>query len=109
MGGVGGVDTAKVVFIGAGVSGQNARPTSRWAWGLTCRCWELASGAAGRRSLALGLNTHAGQLTNALVGKATGIDAIGPEEALGGAWQCPIRRRRTRNTQRVGEEVAGAW
>ncbi|QYJ05141.1 alanine dehydrogenase [Nocardioides panacisoli] len=34
------------------------------------------------QSLALGLNTHAGQLTNAPVGAAVGIDAIGLEEAL---------------------------
>jgi alanine dehydrogenase len=34
------------------------------------------------RSLALGLNTHAGRLTNAPVGAAVGIDAITVEEAL---------------------------
>ncbi|WP_425575207.1 alanine dehydrogenase, partial [Nocardioides panacisoli] len=33
-------------------------------------------------SLALGLNTHAGRLTNAPVGAAVGIDAIAPEEVL---------------------------
>jgi alanine dehydrogenase len=34
------------------------------------------------RSLALGLNTHAGRLTNAPVGEAVGIDAIALEDAL---------------------------
>jgi alanine dehydrogenase len=34
-------------------------------------------------SLALGLNTHAGQLTNAPVGAAVGIDAVSPDEVLG--------------------------
>ncbi|GAA1479548.1 alanine dehydrogenase [Nocardioides aestuarii] len=34
------------------------------------------------RSLALGLNTHAGRLTNAPVGEAVGIDAISLEDAL---------------------------
>ncbi len=34
------------------------------------------------RSLALGLNTHAGQLTNAPVGEAVGIDAVSLELAL---------------------------
>jgi alanine dehydrogenase len=33
-------------------------------------------------SLALGLNTHAGQLTNAPVGEAVGIDAVSLEQAL---------------------------
>nr|WP_227463927.1 alanine dehydrogenase [Nocardioides lijunqiniae] len=35
------------------------------------------------RSLALGLNTHAGQLTNAPVGEAVGIDAVTLESVLG--------------------------
>ena len=35
------------------------------------------------RSLALGLNTHAGQLTNAPVGEAVGIEATSLDEALG--------------------------
>jgi alanine dehydrogenase len=35
------------------------------------------------RSLALGLNTHAGQLTNAPVGDAVGIDAVSLDVALG--------------------------
>jgi alanine dehydrogenase len=34
------------------------------------------------RSLALGLNTHAGELTNAPVGEAVGIDAVSLEQAL---------------------------
>jgi alanine dehydrogenase len=34
------------------------------------------------RSLALGLNTHAGQLTNAPVGEAVGIDAVSLDHAL---------------------------
>jgi alanine dehydrogenase len=34
------------------------------------------------RSLALGLNTHAGKLTNAPVGEAVGIQATPLEEAL---------------------------
>jgi alanine dehydrogenase len=34
------------------------------------------------RSLALGLNTHAGQLTNAPVGEAVGIDSVSLEHAL---------------------------
>ena len=34
------------------------------------------------RSLALGLNTHAGLLTNTPVGEATGIDAVSPDQVL---------------------------
>jgi alanine dehydrogenase len=34
------------------------------------------------RSLALGLNTHAGQLTNAPVSDAVGIDAVSLDEVL---------------------------
>jgi alanine dehydrogenase len=34
------------------------------------------------RSLALGLNTHAGRLTNAPVGEAHGIDAVSLDEVL---------------------------
>jgi alanine dehydrogenase len=37
---------------------------------------------AADRSLALGLNTHAGQLTNAPVGAAVGIDAVAVESVL---------------------------
>jgi len=36
------------------------------------------------RSLALGLNTHAGQLTNAPVGEAVGIEAVSLVDALAG-------------------------
>ena len=35
------------------------------------------------KALALGLNTHAGQLTNAPVGEAVGIDAVALDSALG--------------------------
>jgi alanine dehydrogenase len=35
-------------------------------------------------SLALGLNTHDGRLTNAPVGQATGIDAVDLDEVLAG-------------------------
>lgn len=35
------------------------------------------------RSLALGLNTHDGQLTNAAVGEATGHESVGIDEVLG--------------------------
>ena len=35
-------------------------------------------------SLALGLNTYAGSLTNVPVGEATGIDAVSPDEVLAG-------------------------
>ena len=38
--------------------------------------------AATTTRLALGLNTHAGQLTNAPVGEARGIDAVGLDEVL---------------------------
>jgi alanine dehydrogenase len=34
-------------------------------------------------SLALGLNTHAGRLTNKPVGDAVGMDAISVDEAIG--------------------------
>jgi alanine dehydrogenase len=36
-------------------------------------------------SLALGLSTHAGQLTNAPVGEATGLASVDPDEVLAGA------------------------
>jgi alanine dehydrogenase len=44
-------------------------------WGKACR---------DDHSLALGLNTHAGQLTNAPVGEAVGIDAVDVDEVLAG-------------------------
>jgi len=47
------------------------------------RGWQGACQAD--RSLALGLNTHAGELTNAPVGAAVGIDAVSLESVLGAA------------------------
>ena len=47
--------------------------------------WPTRAGsrpAATTHSLALGLNTHAGQLTNTPVGQAVGIEAVSLEEAL---------------------------
>jgi alanine dehydrogenase len=43
--------------------------------------WEQA--CRDDRSLALGLNTHAGRLTNAPVGEAVGIAATALDEVLG--------------------------
>ena len=43
--------------------------------------WEQA--CRDDHSLALGLNTHAGQLTNGPVGEAVGIDAVELESVLG--------------------------
>jgi alanine dehydrogenase len=48
---------------------------------LADRGWAEAS--RGDHSLALGLNTHAGQLTNAPVGEAVGIDAVTLDSVLG--------------------------
>ncbi len=59
----------------------------------TCRTpwrWPTRAGsrpAATTASLALGLNTHAGQLTNGPVGEAVGIDAVRPG---GGACLTPM-------------------
>lgn len=47
---------------------------------LADKGWQQA--CVGDRSLALGLNTHAGELTNAPVGEAVGIDAVDLEQAL---------------------------
>lgn len=47
---------------------------------LADKGWREA--CAADRSLALGLNTHAGQLTNAPVGDAVGIDAVSLESVL---------------------------
>jgi len=47
---------------------------------VTDKGWQQA--CRDDRSLALGLNTHAGQLTNAPVGEAVGIDAVPLEDAL---------------------------
>jgi alanine dehydrogenase len=44
-------------------------------WGRACR---------DDHSLALGLNTYAGQLTNGPVGDAVGIDAVDLDEVLAG-------------------------
>jgi alanine dehydrogenase len=48
---------------------------------LAGKGWEQA--CRDDRSLALGLNTHAGQLTNAPVGEAVGIDAVSLDSVLG--------------------------
>ncbi|MDN4161861.1 alanine dehydrogenase [Nocardioides abyssi] len=47
---------------------------------LAGKGWEQA--CREDRSLALGLNTHAGRLTNKPVGEAVGIDAVTPDEVL---------------------------
>jgi alanine dehydrogenase len=48
---------------------------------LAGKGWEQA--CRDDRSPALGLNTHAGQLTNAPVGEAVGIDAVSLDSVLG--------------------------
>jgi alanine dehydrogenase len=48
---------------------------------LASKGWQQA--CRDDRSLALGLNTHAGQLTNAPVGEAVGMAAVSPDEVLG--------------------------
>src|SRR5919112_6739345 len=119
MGGVGGVANAKVVIIGAGVSGQNAANIALGMgadvtlldtdldklrlsfWRYNNRVHGLASSKLAieqqvmeadkgwkdalraDQSLALGLNTHDGRLTNAPVGEAVGIDTVKLEEAIG--------------------------
>ena len=55
--------------------------TLPYAVALADRGWEAACRADA--SLALGLNTHAGRLTNAPVGEAVGIDAVALDEVLG--------------------------
>jgi alanine dehydrogenase len=52
-----------------------------YAVALANKGWEQA--CRDDHSLALGLNTHAGQLTNAPVGEAVGIDAVSLESVLG--------------------------
>jgi alanine dehydrogenase len=47
---------------------------------LANKGWEQA--LRDDHSLALGLNTHAGQLTNQPVGEALGIEAVTPDEVL---------------------------
>lgn len=55
--------------------------TMPYAVALADKGWQQA--CRDDRSLALGLNTHAGQLTNAPVGAAVGIDAVDLESVLG--------------------------
>ncbi len=55
--------------------------TMPYAVALADKGWQQA--CRDDHSLALGLNTHAGQLTNAPVGQATGIEAVALEDALG--------------------------
>ncbi len=54
--------------------------TMPYAVALANKGWEQA--CRDDHSLALGLNTHAGQLTNGPVGEAVGIDAVALEEVL---------------------------
>jgi alanine dehydrogenase len=54
--------------------------TMPYAVALATKGWEQA--CRDDHSLALGLNTHAGQLTNKPVGDAVGIEAISPDEVL---------------------------
>jgi len=55
--------------------------TLPYAVALAEKGWEQA--CRDDHSLALGLNTHAGQLTNGPVGEAVGIDAVELESVLG--------------------------
>ena len=54
--------------------------TMPYAVALATKGWQQA--CRDDHSLALGLNTHAGQLTNKPVGEAVGIDAVSPDEVL---------------------------
>ena len=54
--------------------------TMPYAVALADKGWQQA--CRDDHSLALGLNTHAGQLTNAPVGEAVGIEAVALEEAI---------------------------
>jgi alanine dehydrogenase len=54
--------------------------TMPYAVALANKGWKQA--CLDDRSLALGLNTHAGQLTNGPVGEAVGIDAVSLDDAL---------------------------
>ena len=54
--------------------------TMPYAVALATKGWEQA--CRNDHSLAFGLNTHAGQLTNKPVGEALGIDSISPDEVL---------------------------
>jgi alanine dehydrogenase len=55
--------------------------TLPYAVALADKGWEQA--LRDDRSLALGLNTHAGRLTNAPVGEAVGIESVGLDSILG--------------------------
>jgi alanine dehydrogenase len=55
--------------------------TLPYAVALADKGWEQA--CRDDRSLGLGLNTHAGQLTNAPVGEAVGIESVGLDSILG--------------------------
>ena len=57
--------------------------TMPYAVALADKGWVQACRAD--HSLALGLNTHDGKLTNAPVGEATGIDAVDLDEVLAAA------------------------
>jgi alanine dehydrogenase len=57
--------------------------TLPYAVALADKGWVKA--CQGDRSLALGLNTHAGRLTNGPVGDAVGVEAISVDEALAAA------------------------
>ena len=54
--------------------------TMPYAVALADKGWEQA--LRDDRSLALGLNTHAGQLTNDPVGAAVGIESVGLDTVL---------------------------
>jgi alanine dehydrogenase len=54
--------------------------TLPYAVALANKGWQQA--CRDDRSLALGLNTHAGQLTNGPVGEAVGIEAVSLEGAI---------------------------
>jgi alanine dehydrogenase len=54
--------------------------TLPYAVALATKGWQQA--CRDDHSLALGLNTHGGRLTNEPVGEAVGIDAISPDEVL---------------------------
>jgi alanine dehydrogenase len=55
--------------------------TLPYAVALADKGWAQACRAD--HSLALGLNTHDGQLTNKPVGEAVGIDSINPDDVIG--------------------------
>ena len=55
--------------------------TMPYAVALADKGWQQA--CREDHSLALGLNTHAGQLTNTPVGQAVGIEAVDLDDAIG--------------------------